>query len=201
MKKVLVLDTLELRHVRRSRGASGACVETFHEIGFAGEDEIRYNKNTSKMYVGFHHAEENWRRIEYLLVGDGNWHIPPAPHPDCLVVREPRDGEIFDSETDLLWLAPGRCGELTGTLAARLFEGKHGDVVGDLGEYLEQQVFDECLGRLTAEYGLDVEGPHWRYLVQALATAVGEATLVGADEDVIDEIAAQVHDSVMRFLE
>jgi len=88
-----------------------------------------------------------------------------------------------------------------GTLAARIFEGKHGDVVGDLVEYLDQRVFEECLDTLTAEYGHEVDGPMWEYMVQALAKAVGDATLIGADEEIVNEIAARVHESVLGFVD
>jgi len=199
--KIQMIDALQLQYLRRRRGASGGCIETRHTIGFAGEEEIRFNEATCKIYRSIHWSGENWHRVEYVLVGDGDWEIPKPPHPDCLVVREPRDGEIWDSETELLWLAPGRCVELTGTLAARIFEGKHGDVVGDAGEYMDQRVFEDCLDALTAEYGLEIDGPLWEYMVQALAKAVGDAKLIGADEEIVNEITARVHESVLGFVD
>jgi hypothetical protein len=91
--------------------------------------------------------------------------------------------------------------ELKGSLAARIFDGKHGDVVGDVREYLDQRVFEACLDTLTGEYGHDVDGQMWEFLVGELARAVGEARLIGAEEEIVDEIAARVHDSLVRFMD
>lgn len=199
--KVLILDTMLLEYIKRRRGNSGQCLETRREIGFAGEDEIHYDKSKCRIYRSIQWAGDNWTRIEHVLVGNGSWHIPKPAHPDCLVVREPRDGEIFDSDRELLWLAPGRCEVLNCTLAARLLEGRHGDVIGDLGEFLKQQVFEECLGTLTAEYGHDIEGDVGRYIVAELTRAVDAAKLIGADEEIVHEIAASVHQSILRFMD
>ena len=199
--KVLMIDALQLQYLRRRRGSSGGCIETRHTIGFAGEDEIVINDATTRLYRSIHWSGENWHRVEYVLVGDGDWEIPKPPHPDCLVVREPRDGEIWDSETELLWLAPGRCVELKGTLAAKIFDGKHGEVIGDAGEYLEQRVFEDCLDTLTAEYGNEVDGPLWEFMVETLAKAVGEATLIGADEEIVNEIAATTHKRMLEYID
>lgn len=199
--KVLILDTLLLEYVIRRRGNSGQCLETRKEIGFAGEDEIYYDRSKCRIYRSIQWAGDNWTRIEHVLVGNGSWHIPKPAHPDCLVIREPRDGEIFDSDRELLWLAPGRCEVLNCTLAARLLEGRHGDVIGDLGEFLKQQVFEECLGSLTAEYGHEVEGDVGRYIVAELTRAVDAAQLIDADEEVVQKIAASVHQSILRFMD
>lgn len=200
-KKVLILDCLLLEYVKRRRGNSGQCLETRREIGFAGEDEIYFDKSTCTIYRSIHWAGEQYTRIEHVLVGNGSWHIPRPAHPDCLVVREPRDGEIFDSDRELLWLAPGRCEVLNCTLAARLLEGRHGDVIGDLGEFLKQQVFEECLGTLTAEYGHELEGDVGRYIVAELTRAVDDAKLIGADEEIVQEIAASLHSSIVAFMD
>lgn len=199
--KVLILDTMLLEYIKRRRGNSGQCLETRREIGFAGEDEIHYDKSKCRIYRSIQWAGDNWTRIEHVLVGNGSWHIPKPAHPDCLVVREPRDGEIFDSDRELLWLAPGRCEVLSDTLAARLLEGRHGDVIGDLGEFLKQRVFEECLGTLTAEYGHELEGEVGRYIVAELTRAVDAAKLIGADEEIVHEIAASVHQSILRFMD
>lgn len=201
IKKVLVLDCLLLEYVKRRRGNSGQCLETRREIGFAGEDEVQFDDSKCRIYRSLQWAGELWTRIEHVLVGDGQWHIPKPAHPDCLVVREPYDGEIFDSDRELLWLAPSRCEVLSGTLAARLFESRHGDVIGDLAAYLKQQVFEECLGTLTAEYGHEIEGDVGRYIVTELTRAVDAAKLIGADEEVVQKIAASVHQSILRFMD
>lgn len=199
--KVLLLDTMLLEYVKRRRGNSGQCLETRREIGFAGEDAIHFDESKCKIYRSIHWAGDQYTRIEHVLVGNGQWYIPKPAHPDCLVVREPRDGEIFDSDRELLWLAPGRCQVLSNTLAARMLEGRHGDVIGDLGEYLKQQVFEECLNSLTAEYGHEIEGDVGRRIVADLTRAVDAAKLIGADEEVIHEIAASVHSSIVAFMD
>lgn len=200
-KEVVILDCLQLEYVRRRRGRGGQCLETYHDIGFAGEDAIDYDERTCKIYRSIHWAGEHWIRVEHVLVGDGAWKIPMPDHPDCLVVREPHEGEIFDSDRELLWLAPGRCVELTGGLATKVFEAKHGEVVGSPQEYLEQVVFEDCLNSLVAEYGHEIEGELGRHVVAELTRAVGAAKLVDADEDVIGQITDRVHDSVMKFME
>jgi len=38
-------------------------------------------------------------------------------------------------------------------------------------------------------------------MVQALAKAVGDAKLIGADEEIVNEITARVHESVLGFVD
>lgn len=197
--QVVLLDALQLRHARRRRGASGGCIETYHHIGFAGEDEISYDEATSKLYRSIHWLGENWRRVEYVLAGIGDWEIPRPLHPDCLVVREPCDGEVFDSETELLWLAPGKCVELGGTLTTRLLQRKHGEVVGPLDEFLDCHVFEECLCMLTTEFGHEIQGDVGRFLIDELTRRVGAMTLLGADEEMLTQIAEAVNLAVLRL--
>lgn len=201
MKKVLILDCLQLEYVKRRRGNSGQCLETRRDIGFAGEDEIHFDESKCQIYRSIHWAGEHWTRVEHVLVGDGNWRIPRPPHPDCLVVREPRDGEIFDSDRELLWLAPGRCQVLSGSLAAKIFDGKHGDVIRDLREYMEHQVFETCLNSLIIEYGHEIEGDIGRFLVAELTRAVGATKLIGADEEIVEKIAASIHSRIVEFVD
>lgn len=198
--KVLILDTMLLEYVKRRLGNSGQCLETRREIGFAGEDAIHFVESKCKIYRSIHWAGEHYTRIEHVLVGNGQWHIPKPPHPDCLVVREPHDGEIFDSDRELLWLAPVQCRVLKGTLAARIFEGKHGEVVGPLEEYLQQAVFDECLNSLTAEYDHEIEGDTGRLIIDTLIKRLERTLLTDADEAVTYEIAEEVHRSVLKAL-
>lgn len=198
---VLILDALQLEHVKRLRGRAGQCLEMSRDIGFAGEDSIVSRSPNGRIYRNIHWSADHWTRTEYVIAGPSDWYFPRPVHPDCLVVRKPNEGEIFVSDAAVLWLSSDKAIELTGTLAARLFGGRHGDIVGDLGECLSHQVFEECLNMLTAEYGHELEGDVGRFLIDELTRAVGATTLTGADEDVILKIAARVHESILSFLD
>jgi len=196
--KVLVLDTLELCYVRRRRARSGGLIETARTIGFRVEDHLEYDTNSTRLYRSIHWSGSNWRRMEVVLAGLGEWTIVPPKHPDCLVVREPCEGQIFESDTELLWLGPGRLVELGGPLAARVLDGRHGEIVECVEEHLRNVVFDECLAVLTAEYGYELEGRGGRFLIEELTRRVWSENLLGADEGIVGQIADAVDQAAQR---
>lgn len=158
-------------------------------------DDARFSCGSSAAMI-FRTDEDSgrgWSSYEFLLAGRGEWALPSPHHSDFVSVREPGEGEIFESASNLFWITPTRLEKIDGEFATGMFKERHGAIVGDLDAAMRLHAFERCLDLLVGEYEHALEGESGDRLVAVLNEEVEKTFFLRAAESKVNEIAANVN--------
>ena len=187
--RVQIVDAMILTYQHDCIEPWGKSKRRCLSLGMDRHGEFRTDAKSSAVYRGLECFGRNWRTREFVLAATGDWVMPTTAHPDCITTRPPEVGEVYESETYFLWLTPNNLVELRGTLPNHVLEHYHGRVVEDIDEPLRNYVFEECLRKLTQDFGEEINGKRGRDLIRILTAEVWKRDLRSEDLAITESIS------------